>query len=114
MQDQNSKKMKTPILSTQKIILTGQGPLLPGSLSTARSTCGKPNCACKAQPPKLHGLYYRWTGIAEGKRTTITLTKEEAQECQRRIKNYHHLKNQLDRLLRQGLQAAPWKLRPQK
>jgi len=32
-------------------------PLLPGSLSTARSTCGKPNCACKAEPPKLPGPY---------------------------------------------------------
>ena len=40
-------------------------PLLPGSLSTARSTCGKPNCACKAKPPKLHGPYYRWTGLRQ-------------------------------------------------
>ncbi len=105
--------MKPPIPPSQKIILAGQGPLLPGSISTARSTCGKPNCACKAQPPKLHGPYYRWTGIVAGKRTTITLTKDEGQECQRRIKNYHHLKNQLDRLLSQDLEAAPWKHRLQ-
>ena len=104
--------MKKPPFESQKIILTGQGPLLPGSISTARSTCGKPNCACKANPPKLHGLYYRWTGIADGKRTTITLSKEEAQECGQRIKNYRHLKNQMDKLLRQGLQNAPWKKRP--
>jgi uncharacterized protein DUF6788 len=108
------QKMKRPTPPSKKIILTGQSPLLPGSISTARSTCGKPNCACKAQPPKLHGPYYRWTGIAEGKRTTITLTEEEAQECQRRINNYHRIKNQLDKLLHQGLQGAPWKNRPQK
>jgi hypothetical protein len=106
--------MKMPPPQSRKITITGQSPLLPGSLSTARSTCGKPNCACKAQPPKLHGLYYRWTGIAEGKRTTITLTQEEAQECKRRIKNYHHLKKQLDKLLRQGLTQAPWKKRHRK
>ena len=99
---------------SKKIIITGQDPLLPGSVSTARSTCGKPNCACKAQPPKLHGLYYRWTGIAEGKRTTITLTKQEAQECNQRIKNYRHIKKQVDKLLHQGLKKAPWKNRPQK
>jgi hypothetical protein len=106
--------MKRPTPQSQKIAITGQGPLLPGSISTARSTCGKPNCACKANPPKLHGLYYRWTGIAEGKRTTITLTKEEAQECHQRIKNYRHLKNQMDKLLHQGLKEAPWKNRPGK
>ena len=100
-------------MSTRKITitLTGRAPLLPGSISTARSTCGKPNCACKAQPPKLHGTYYRWTGFLEGKRTTITLSKAEAQECERRIRNYHRIKVQLDQLLKQGLEQAPWKNR---
>ena len=103
--------MKSSTPKSNPVIITGQGPLLPGSLSTARSTCGKPNCACKANPPKLHGLYYRWTGIAEGKRTTITLSKEEAQECHQQIKNYHHIKKQVDKLLSQGLRNAPWKKR---
>ena len=56
--------MPTP--NSQPILITGQGPLLAGSVSTARSTCGKPNCACKAHPPKLHGVYYRWTGFIDG------------------------------------------------
>jgi hypothetical protein len=107
-------KMKMPTSTSKPIIIAGQSPLLPGSISTARSTCGKPNCACKAHPPKLHGLYYRWTGIAEGKRTTITLSREEAQECRKRIKNYHHIKNQVDKLLQQGLKTAPWTKRPRK
>jgi len=86
-------------------------PLLPGSLSTARSTCGKPNCACKAKPPKLHGPYYRWTGFLEGKRTTKTLTSQEARECKKRIANYHALEKQIDQLVRQALQEAPWNQR---
>ena len=84
-------------------------PLLPGSLSTARSTCGKPNCACKAKPPKLHGPYYRWTGFLEGKRTTKTLTPEQARECKKRLRNYHTLEKQLQQLLHQALQQAPWR-----
>src|SRR6266498_4101718 len=110
----NKMQKKRPTPPSRKIIITGQGPLLPGSISTARSTCGKPNCACKAQPPKLHGLYYRWPGIAEGKRTTITLTKEEAQECNQRIKNYRQIKKQVDKRLHQGLKNAPWKKRSPK
>lgn len=91
------------------IILAVEVPLLPGSLSTATSTCGKPNCACKAHPPKLHGVYYRWTGFWRGKRTTITLSKAVAQECQRRIRNYHKFQKQIDKLLAQALAQAPWK-----
>ena len=48
-------------MQAKKIALPVRLPLLPGSVSTAQSTCGKPNCACKKKPPKLHGTYYRWT-----------------------------------------------------
>ena len=91
------------------ISLTLRLPLLPGSLSTAKSTCVKTNCACRAKPPKLHGTYYRWTGIWKGKRTTVTLSAEEARECGLRIKNYKTVKKRLDKLLRKGLLNAPWK-----
>lgn len=86
-------------------------PLLPGSLSTARSTCGKPNCACKAKPPKLHGPYYRWTGFLKGKRTTKTLTPEQARQCKERIAHYRALERQISQLVRQALQQAPWNQR---
>jgi hypothetical protein len=93
----------------KKLILYITLPLLPGSLSTARSTCGKPHCACKAKPPKLHGPYYRWTGFLQGKRTTKTLSPAEARECQKRIRNCRALEKQIRRLLRQALQQAPWR-----
>lgn len=83
-------------------------PVLPGSVTTAMSTCGKPHCACKSKRPKLHGLYYRWTGFIQGKRTTKTISKEVAKECQRRIKNYRRLQQQIEELLAQALTQAPW------
>ena len=98
-------------MPTKKITLHIALPLLPGSLSTARSTCGKPNCACKAKPPKLHGPYYRWTGFLQGKRTTKTLTLEQARECRKRRANYRALQKQIRQLLRQALQEAPWNQR---
>jgi hypothetical protein len=91
------------------IILEVTVPLLPGSLSTAWSTCGKADCACKANPPKLHGLYYRWTGFIAGKRTTKTLSKQQAAECRRRIRNYRRLQRQIEKLLSAALARAPWK-----
>ena len=84
------------------------GPILTGSISTARSRCGKQNCACKGKKPKLHGTYYRWTGFMAGKRTTKTITVKIARECEKRILRYKEFKKQLDLILEQSLQEAPW------
>ena len=103
--------IKMKIQKTENVkntTITVKLPLLPGSLSTAKSTCGKPNCACKGTPPKLHGVYYRWTGFLEGKRTTKTLSKAESDECQTRIKNYRDLQKTISGLIRQSLKNAPW------
>ena len=94
---------------TKKITIVANGPILPGSVSTAKSQCGKPNCACKASPPKLHGTYYRWTGFIEGKRTTKTISKEAAEECEKRIKNYRILQSKLDHIVEDALESPPWK-----
>jgi len=83
-------------------------PVLPGSVSTARSRCGKLNCACKGQPPCLHGAYYRWTGFIGGKRTTKTISRQTALECKRRIQNFRKLQREIERLVRASLAEAPW------
>src|SRR6266700_5607708 len=101
--------IKMQVKNDELFLLQISLPLLPGSVSTASSTCGKPNCACKSNPPKLHGDYYRWTGFLKGKRTTITLSKEVAKECQRRIKHYRQLQRKIHSLLADALAQAPWK-----
>lgn len=95
-------------MSRKKITISIDGPILPGSISTAESTCGQPNCACKGKPPKLHGPYYRWTGWIDGKRTTRTISKEMAQECLKRIKNYRLLQQRLAEVIGEAVEAAPW------
>jgi len=88
--------------------ITFNGPVLPGSLSTVYSRCGKPKCACKARPPRLHGPYNRWTGFIDGRRTTKTLSRKAAAECRRRIRNYRRLQKHIDKLLQEALARAPW------
>jgi hypothetical protein len=61
--------------------ITSQGPILPGTISTARAKCGKPTCRCRQDPKFLHGPYYRWTGWINDKPTTKTVSQEIAREC---------------------------------
>jgi hypothetical protein len=65
-------------------------------------------------PPKLHGTYYRWTGIIAGKRTTKTISQQEAAECQKRIRHYRALQKKVGQLVKQSLKKAPWNERPLK
>ena len=95
-------------MSTKKQIITFKGPILAGSISTAKSQCGKPNCACKKSAKNLHGTYYRWTGIISGKRTTKTITKKMADECMKRIKNYRLLENKIREIIDEATKNAPW------
>jgi len=92
-----------------KIIIKTEGPVLPGSISTANSRCGKKLCSCQVKPKKWHGPYYRWTGFVDGRRTTKTISLKSAMECKRRINRYQALKRKVDDLLTQALNDAPWK-----
>ena len=95
-------------IRNMKRYIAFEWPVLPGSVSTARSRCGKPNCACKGTPARLHGAYYRWTGFIGGKRTTKTISRQTALECQRRIRNFRKLRREIERLVRASLGEAPW------
>jgi hypothetical protein len=55
------------------------GFALPGSIVIRRTRCGKPGCACKADPPALHGPYIQWTRTVNGKTVTRQLTPAQYQ-----------------------------------
>ena len=58
------------------------GSALPGTLTIRAYACGKPNCRCHADPPRLHGPYAEWTRKIGGKTITRRLTPAELAEYQ--------------------------------
>ena len=63
-------------------LVAGIDYALPGSLAFRLMPCGKSNCSCKADPPKLHGPYARWTRTVAGRTLTRTLNAEQAARYQ--------------------------------
>ena len=55
------------------------GFTLPGTITIRRTRCGKPRCACAADPPSLHGPYIQWTRTVKGKTVTRLLTPAQYQ-----------------------------------
>jgi hypothetical protein len=49
---------------------------LPGSVVVRNMRCGKRGCACKAEPPSLHGPYIQWTRTVDGKTVTKFLSED--------------------------------------
>jgi len=65
-------EMKRSSILEEMIKLT---PLCSGNLYERYTPCGKKNCRCQdAEEPKLHGPYYLWTRIIDGKHVSRTLS----------------------------------------
>jgi hypothetical protein len=54
------------------------GFIAAGSVAPRYNRCGKPNCRCHDDPPRLHGPYYQWTAKVNGKTVNRRLTEDEA------------------------------------
>jgi len=55
------------------------GYIAQGSLASRFTRCGKPTCACQADPPRLHGPYWHWSTKVNGKTVNRRLSAPEAQ-----------------------------------
>ena len=78
------------------------GYIASGSIAERFNRCGKPNCACHADPPSLHGPYWHWTAKIDGKTVNRRLNNREARLYQEWIANDRTARN----LLTQMRQAA--------
>jgi hypothetical protein len=82
-------------LATQLAELDG---LLPGSVVIRHMRCGKRRCACKTDPPALHGPYIQWTRTVAGKTVTRFLTPEQLARYQPWFDNARRLKDLVAKL----------------
>ena len=87
--------------------LADLGLCLPGSVATRSYRCGKPNCACHAEPPRLHGPYIQWTRRVDGKTVHTNLTEEQLADYQQLFDNARRLRELVDQLETLTLQAIP-------
>ncbi len=54
------------------------GYIASGSLAQRATRCGKANCACDGDPPRLHGPYWHWTATVDGKTVNKRFSEREA------------------------------------
>ena len=79
--------------------------VLPGSVVVRHVRCGKANCACAADPPRLHGPYIQWTRTVEGKTVTRMLSPEQLASYQTWFDNARRLRELVTQLEAASLSA---------
>ena len=82
------------------------GYIASGSVAPRFNRCGKANCACHADPPKLHGPYWQWTAKVNGKTVNRRLTQREADLYSEWIRNDRHARSLLAQMREIAAKAA--------
>ena len=82
------------------------GYIASGSLAQRYNRCGTANCACHADPPRLHGPYWQWTAKLHGKTINKRLTEREAHLYQEWIDNDRKARSLLTQMRAIAAQAT--------
>jgi hypothetical protein len=101
-----SRKQAARRLQKLQAQLAEVGFALPGTINIAMNRCGKQNCACRQDPPRLHGPYITWTRKVSGKTITRRLTPEQLKRYQPWFENDRRLRQLTKELEALSLKAA--------
>jgi len=82
------------------------GYITQGSLAPRFTRCGKPNCVCQADPPRLHGPYWHWSAKVDGKTVNRRLTEREADLYSQWIENDRRARELLGKMREVAAQAV--------
>ncbi len=82
------------------------GYIAQGSLAPRFTRCGKPTCACRADPPKLHGPYWHWSTKVNGRTVNRRLNSREAELYTQWIDNDRRARELLAKMREIAAQAT--------
>ena len=97
-------------IAAELAAIAATGMVLPGSITERRTRCGRRNCACHADPPRLHGPYWQWTRKIAAKTAGRWLSADQRSDYTPWIDNDRRLRELLTRL--EALGAAAFNAGP--
>lgn len=100
-----AQKHEAATIADELAAIARSGEVLPGSIVTRRTHCGRSGCRCMADPPQPHGPYFQWTRKVAQKTVGRWLSAEQAADYRVFIDNDRRLRELLARLEVIGLAA---------
>ena len=101
-----AQQARASVIAAEIAALAAAGLALPGTLADRMTRCGRPNCGCHADPPRLHGPYHQWTRKKDGKTATRILTDDQLADYQPWFDNHRRLRQLITDLEALSLEIA--------
>ena len=92
------QQARATAITAEIAALASAGFALPGTLADRMTRCGRANCRCHADPPRLHGPYHQWTRKKDGKTATRILTDDQLADYQPWFDNHRRLRELITEL----------------
>jgi hypothetical protein len=99
------QKAEARQIAKELAAIATSGQVLPGSLTSRLTNCGRPGCKCMADPPQPHGPYWLWTRKVAAKTAGRWLSADQANDYQTWIANHRRLRELTARLDAIGIAA---------
>jgi len=93
-------------IASELAALARRAEVLPGSLTSRRTHCGRHGCKCMADPPELHGPYWQWTRKVAKRTVCRWLGSDQAADYAPWVANDRRLHELVARLEAIGVAAV--------
>jgi hypothetical protein len=101
-----AQQARAAAIAAEIAALAAAGFALPGTLADRLTRCGRPNCRCHADPPRLHGPYHQWTRKKDGKTATRILSDDQLADYQPWFDNHRRIRELIAELEALSLDIA--------
>lgn len=92
------QKAEAADIAKELAAIARSGQVLPGSITSRATHCGRPGCKCMADPPRPHGPYWQWTRKVAAKTVGRWISAEQAAGYQAWVDNDRRLRELTSRL----------------
>lgn len=99
------KRAEARQIASELAAIARTGMVLPGSMVERRTRCGRPNCACHADPPRRHGPYWQWTRKVAARTVGRWLSADQQRDYQPWVANDRRIRELVSRLEAIGVAA---------
>lgn len=99
------QKAEARQIAKELAAIARSGQILPGTINSRHTHCGRPGCKCMADPPQPHGPYWLWTRKVAAKTVGRWLSADQADDYTHWIANHRRVRELTARLDAIGIAA---------
>ena len=100
------QKTEARAIANELAAIARSAKVLPGSLTSRRTRCGREGCKCMAVPAQPHGPYWQWTRKVANKTVCRWLGDDQASDYKTWVANDRRLHELVARLEAIGVAAV--------